>query len=898
MVAARDDNADAVATACLSKNKLVSVAMIRRALIRCARCSNSSVVRMNKRAVRHVFLNNSPLIPPTLFSNSHVVGSSANNYHSSLAAAQAYETPKVTVFKEYTERILRQVPVGSMQESDWQQAYPTFLWWTDQGTPEAVKTAWRLLDRLVEEEQTCQYATLHLETHWLNRLVEMSRMVTVTNEQGLLEGLAVGPMDWLERIDTYAPYLVPNVATYSMIIIALTKWSQKQPNPDLAESLIRRMHDESEHNPSVAPDVGVYNSALYAWANSGLEEAPHRAEALLKDMRNHGLEPDAISYGTLITTWSRSGDPNAAQQAENTLRKMADEDNVEPSTIVYNSTLQAWERSGQENSVQRADVLFREMLHLYEEEANDAVKPDASTFRIILRTLVYQGAVARADAVIRQMQQMYEHGELGDGPTRKQFDAVIHEWANASNPSAAERAESLLRFMYNLHVEGNKQMRPMVHNFSAVIAAWTKTKSHNAAKHAEAMLEWMQEFHQAGDDDMVPNTMMCTSIISAWSKSRDKTAPERAQALLHQMNEWYEAGNESVKPNIISYNALMKVWAKSRRPEAPERVEAIMRRMGDTNVKPDLVSYSQLMNAYANSGDPAAPERAESILRHLLERHEAGHDRMKPDLISYTTVMKAWANSKVEGAAERAESFLRYMDQVYRETGDESIKPNAVCYTMAIKAWIQSDSADAAVRAATLLEEVHDLQKSGVSDMKLKKQVYWDIMQLLATRTDVNSGQVSQRILLYMQDLADAGDAHMSPSTKFFNLTIRAWSNSGHALAAQRAESILDLMQQLPDLKPNRLTYNFVIKAWSKSGDIFAGKRAEQHLRRMQELAAAGDSDLAPNEYTYGDVGNAWKLSGHADAEKKAKKYAAMSKRMHDEKMASKAEASERNRAI
>ena len=74
-----------------------------------------------------------------------------------------------------------------------------------------------------------------------------------------------------------------------------------------------------------------------------------------------------------------------------------------------------------------------------------------------------------------------------------------------------------------------------------------------------------------------------------------------------------------------------------------------------------------------------------------------------------------------------------------------------------------------------------------------------------------------------------------------------------------------------------------MIKAWSKSGDIFAGKRAEQLVKRMQVLAAEeGNDHLLPNDFTYGDVSRAWATSGHADAVEKAKKYAAISRELHE----------------
>ena len=524
--------------------------------------------------------------------------------------------------KDYTERILSSIPVGSMRDADWKQAYPAFLWWTQQRTPESVTTAWRLLDRLVQEEREHQHG--YLQTHWFNRVVEASRLVTTLNNETKEPQLVVGPLEWLERFERYSPYLLPNCATYTMVMYALIKWNNDESTAHFVEELLVRMHEESQDgNPNVLPDVDAYNSVLYAWANSGLEEAPHRAEALLQRMREYEMEPNVVSYGTLITTWARSSDRNAATRCEEILRQMVDQ-GEEPNTIIYNSVMSGWERSSRRDSAQRVDVLFREMMTLYCHHGIDNVQPDDLTLLIVLRTILRSGNVARADAIITQVLQMNQEGDLNIVIPKKIFDDTLHEWANLRNSSnAGERAESLLRLMVELYANGNKEMKPGLRNFSPVIAAWTRNANRNGAKNAEAVLNFMLEFaQQVGDDKMVPNTLMCSSIINAWGRSHEKSAPYRAEAMLHRMQEWYAAGNKGVQPNIITYNSLMKVYAKSRRRDAPKRIEGLLREMGNANITPDRISYNQLINAYANSNGRIAPDRAESIVRHLQDRYE------------------------------------------------------------------------------------------------------------------------------------------------------------------------------------------------------------------------------------------------------------------------------------
>lgn len=630
-----------------------------------------------------------------------------------------------------------------MTNQDWEQAYPVFLWWTHQSTPESTRTAWRLLDRLVEEERV-SCGEPHLQTFWLNRIVEVSRKVFVSKKN---PRLVVGPLDWLDRIDLYGAYLPPNHATYGMIMDSLTRWSD-EPTVELVESLLDKMYASAPMNPEVRPDVTTYNAVLYAWANSGLDEAPKRAERVFQRMVEKDIVPDVVSFNTLISVYARSWDPSAAQQAESILRDMQENERVEINTIAYNTVLTAWKRSRQQDSALRAENLLHEMTNLYE-NGNDAVKPDAQSFGVVIRKQVYVQNVERADVILRKMTEMYRARDLEVEPKmyRKLYDNVIDEWANVYHPQMGDRAESLLRDMYELSLEGNTYMKPCLGNFMAVIAAWTKRSHPDAAKRAQDVLEWMLELHQQyGDPKMIPNVMMCTSIINAWAKNRDKEAPERAEALLRRMHEWHEAGNKGAKPNAITYNSVLKAWAKSRHPEAPQGAEAILRQMqekyqaGDTDVRPDRVSYNSLLNAWANSSDPSAPDRAEYILRYMDDMYQAGDDGMKPDIIAFTTVIKAWANSEVDGAAERAEFLLRYMNERYRLTGDPDLAPNAVVYETVIDALVKSSAPDAAERAALLLGEILELQVKGHAGMKPKKRVYYKVLELLAKSPDKDAG--------------------------------------------------------------------------------------------------------------------------------------------------------------
>jgi len=81
----------------------------------------------------------------------------------------------------------------------------------------------------------------------------------------------------LERIDGFAPYLLPDVQTYNMLVDAKILQDPSEAGR-FAESILERMYQESHVNPSVLPNVVSYKCIITAWAKSGVPDAGEKAE--------------------------------------------------------------------------------------------------------------------------------------------------------------------------------------------------------------------------------------------------------------------------------------------------------------------------------------------------------------------------------------------------------------------------------------------------------------------------------------------------------------------------------------------------------------------------------------------------------------------------------------------
>jgi pentatricopeptide repeat protein len=104
------------------------------------------------------------------------------------------------------------------------------------------------------------------------------------------------------------------------------------------------------------------------------------------------------------------------------------------------------------------------------------------------------------------------------------------------------------------------------------------------------------------------------------------------------------------------------------------------------------------------------------------------------------------------------------------------------------------------------------------------------------------------------------------PGTDFFNIVIRAWSESGRPEAPTRTRAIMEQMLEWR-VKPDALTYQFVIYAWAAAGKP---DEAEGLLRRMFSEYLEGDDRVRPELQTFTTVIFAWAKSGRPEAADRA----------------------------
>ena len=239
-----------------------------------------------------------------------------------------------------------------------------------------------------------------------------------------------------------------------------------------------------------------------------------------------------------------------------------------------------------------------------------------------------------------------------------------------------------------------------------------------------------------------------------------------------------------------------------------------------------------------------------------------------PNRYDYTTVIQVWARSNRQDAGERAERVFRELTQKYVDFHkDPRWKPTEAAYigwivAVSVQYHQHGRSIEAAKRASAILEDAWD---------KAEHYLYWPSTafhnSVLHTWARAGKAQKAEAILRDMMHKS-LRYPFCTPDATSFTTVIDAWSKSGRKVAAENAETILELMEDHAitrlkfNLRPTVVTYATVLNCWAKSNHPEAPLRASAILRHMLQA----DLGFRPNVVTYNTCMNAWARSSKARA--------------------------------
>uniref|UniRef100_A0A7S1CV07 Pentacotripeptide-repeat region of PRORP domain-containing protein n=1 Tax=Skeletonema marinoi TaxID=267567 RepID=A0A7S1CV07_9STRA len=337
-------------------------------------------------------------------------------------------------------------------------------------------------------------------------------------------------------------------------------------------------------------------------------------------------------------------------------------------------------------------------------------------------------------------------------------------------------------------------------------------------------------------------------LISSWSKLSTNNRGERTLAAemseqcLRELIEEKLAGNKRIVQfmNADMYHSVIRAWLK-------------------TNSHVDLLHATSLLD--------------------LMERTHKGEDKISSNSIRcYATVLDGWCKSRYSGAEVKAEELLHRMSQ--RCAGEIDVRYyNNVMNRIAV-----SGKKDAGKQAERLLNVLIESYKKGKGNFVPDRSSFNTVIKAYArtpanTKNGKHAAKDARRILSMMEDAASSGlggiARDIEPDKVSCTSILTAWANSGERDAGERAEQLLQRMEDMYSrgnlgIKPDTVTYNAVIKVWGRCGSRQAGERSEALLRKMFKLYEEGNADVRPDDVTFNSVIHNIANSNEPDSPKRA----------------------------
>lgn len=453
----------------------------------------------------------------------------------------------------------------------------------------------------------------------------------------------------------------------------------------------------------------------------------------------------------------------------------------------------------------------------------------------------------------------------------EELESVIKYWGRKKNKSSNERCELILS-----KLEEDESTKVLINSkmYNIVMNQWIDMNTSYGNKRARKLMDKMQQ-----SQVVKPDTFSYTSII------RTLTSADEAKHMLHEMIHLAKAGNASVTPNTVTYNSVLRIIAHSGEDGALESAEEMLAEMErlykehrnqnqDSHVIPNTISYTTLINAYANSSKKDAALDAQRIFKRMQSEYQEGNIDAELNVLAYNTYIKAWVNSRKQGNVLQAERILMDMIQQYKEDKNPKVKPNVISFSTVISGWAKSNQPGSEVRAAKVFNMMMESYKEGNKSARPNVVAYSSLIDAYIKTGNQKNLEFAEYIYNKLcKAYRDGSD--VQPTVILTNQIMDAWSRSGSDDSGDRAERILNELEELSqnmknsELQPTTLNYTTAINVWAKSSSKIKAVKARDLFQRMIRSYESGNENAKPTVFTYTAVLNACAYCSGGMTEKK-----------------------------
>jgi hypothetical protein len=323
--------------------------------------------------------------------------------------------------------------------------------------------------------------------------------------------------------------------------------------------------EDIRNDANVHVDAVMYGSVISALAKSRDRNAADRAESMLRDAARRfppavdengesvGIGVD--SFNVVLTAWAKSGQEDGPDRAEKLIVSMdkldAEHGNlgiVKPNVSSFTSLIDAYAQTNEWEGVGTAEgVLNRLLGHFLEGEAEGkGFEPNIASWTIVISAWARlsknrrKGAADRASRLLKRMESLHAEGRITFAPDAIAYMTVMNAFAYSKTPDGPVRADEILSEMHERYLDGDDSMKPSPRSIQNIIDAWIKSDTPGAVAQAELALDryedLLEEASNLEDWGQVSEELkyIYRQMLFGWAKRND---PVRAQAYLVSMME-------------------------------------------------------------------------------------------------------------------------------------------------------------------------------------------------------------------------------------------------------------------------------------------------------------------------------------------------------------------------
>lgn len=447
---------------------------------------------------------------------------------------------------------------------------------------------------------------------------------------------------------------------------------------------------------------------MKAWAARRTEGAPIVVEQLFHHLQQHSESSlTTQSYNLRLEAWSGLKDPKATVKCEAILAdlKAHDSQTVHPNVHSYNACVKVWIRTATPEGLARADELIREMQQIYQQSEDIMMAPNRRSYNLLLYGLAHSNNANVTERAWEIYQHMLDSQESFSQPNGNTFHQLILCLTKDHQSKGFEnRLEET--FQSFLVQSEERDIEISADTFNVYMSGWMKSKQPTVGlKHILSALATMERLHEDDHAPTTPNHVTMNTVLAAYVKFRGYDALDQVLKLRCRLEKTY-----SIVADTTTFNTLIDAHAKSRRPTATKSAITILQTMeknlmhGKKRSKPDCYTYCAVIDCLAKSQEHDAGVQSQEILRRMVELHQT-RGGVVPSLAVYNSVLNAMAASSPV-VLDEVQALLGQMENSSKAC--VLPKPNILTYNTAFKAALRSGSVDGAEWADRLLATLED----------------------------------------------------------------------------------------------------------------------------------------------------------------------------------------------